>query len=283
MTINVMACIDGSRYASAVADAATWASLRLDAPLNLLHVPNKLAPPVSPDLSGSIGFGSQEQLLTHLSELDAKQNKLSAERGQQLLEAAQSRVLRNGVLATLLQRHGELIETLVEFEPSTRLLVLGRHGANSAIDAPHLGRHVEQVTRTLRCPMLLTKDYFKAPKKVLLAFDGSASTRHAVTVLANSRLLVGLELHLVLVGENNDAHREQLNWASTLLESADISTSSHILSGHVEQTLAHYQEQQQIDLMVMGAYGHSRIRQLILGSTTAAMIRNAKVPLLILR
>ncbi|HAR09867.1 MAG TPA: universal stress protein [Cobetia sp.] len=37
------------------------------------------------------------------------------------------------------------------------------------------------------------------------------------------------------------------------------------------------------DMLVMGAYGHSRIRQLLVGSTTTEMIRNATVPLLILR
>ncbi|MGO1247739.1 MAG: universal stress protein [Oceanisphaera sp.] len=283
MTTNVMACIDGSRYANAVADAATWASLRLDAPLHLLHVPNKVAASVPSDLSGSIGLGSQEQLLTHLSDIDAKQNKQSAERGQQLLEAAQAHVLKSGVLASIIQRHGELVDTVAELEPSTRLLVLGRHGANSAVDAPHLGRHVEQLTRTLRCPMLLTKDYFKAPQKVLLAFDGSDSTKQAVTLLANSRLLAGLEVHIVLVGEDNELNREQLNWASVLLQEADITPYSRIITGPVEQVLTQYQELQKIDLMVMGAYGHSRIRQLILGSTTAAMIRNATLPLLILR
>jgi nucleotide-binding universal stress UspA family protein len=33
----------------------------------------------------------------------------------------------------------------------------------------------------------------------------------------------------------------------------------------------------------MGAYGHSRIRQLLIGSTTTAMIRHSTVPLLLLR
>lgn len=283
MTTNVLACIDGSRYANAVADAAIWASFRLEAPLHLLHVPNKIAAPVPPDLSGAIGLGSQEQLLAYLSELDAKQNKLSSERGRLLLEAAQAHVLKGGVLATPMQRHGTLPETLAEFVPSTRLLVLGRHGANSAIDSPHLGHHVETITRTVHCPILLTKDYFKAPKKVLMAFDGSPSTRAGVVQLADSLLLSGLELHLVLVGENNQAHQEQLNWAQVLLQQADIKVLTRILPGAVEKTLSEYQVEFGMDMMVMGAYGHSRIRQLLIGSTTLAMIKQAKVPLLILR
>jgi nucleotide-binding universal stress UspA family protein len=35
--------------------------------------------------------------------------------------------------------------------------------------------------------------------------------------------------------------------------------------------------------MIMGAYGHSRIRHLLIGSTTTAMLRKSAVPLLLLR
>jgi nucleotide-binding universal stress UspA family protein len=33
----------------------------------------------------------------------------------------------------------------------------------------------------------------------------------------------------------------------------------------------------------MGAYGHSRIRNLMIGSTTTAMIRTCKVPVVLMR
>jgi len=38
-----------------------------------------------------------------------------------------------------------------------------------------------------------------------------------------------------------------------------------------------------IDLLLMGAYGHSRIRNLIIGSTTTSMIRSCKIPVLLFR
>ncbi|MDF1750857.1 MAG: universal stress protein, partial [Alphaproteobacteria bacterium] len=38
-----------------------------------------------------------------------------------------------------------------------------------------------------------------------------------------------------------------------------------------------------IDLLVMGAYGHSRIRNLIIGSTTSAMLRLCKIPVMMFR
>jgi nucleotide-binding universal stress UspA family protein len=38
-----------------------------------------------------------------------------------------------------------------------------------------------------------------------------------------------------------------------------------------------------IELLVMGAYGHSRVRQLIIGGTTTAMVRTCLIPVLLLR
>jgi nucleotide-binding universal stress UspA family protein len=38
-----------------------------------------------------------------------------------------------------------------------------------------------------------------------------------------------------------------------------------------------------VDLLVMGAYGHGRIRSLVVGSTTTAMVRRCKIPVLMFR
>ncbi len=55
------------------------------------------------------------------------------------------------------------------------------------------------------------------------------------------------------------------------------------LKGDVEAELHRYQEEHDLDLVVMGAYGHSRIREFLIGSTTDRLIRHARVPHLILR
>ncbi|NLJ92392.1 MAG: universal stress protein, partial [Aeromonadales bacterium] len=51
----------------------------------------------------------------------------------------------------------------------------------------------------------------------------------------------------------------------------------------VKENLLAYQEKQNIDLIIMGAYGHSRIRQWLLGSITNLMLQESTKPLLILR
>ena len=56
-----------------------------------------------------------------------------------------------------------------------------------------------------------------------------------------------------------------------------------IEGGEPELALQNYMKVYEVDLLVMGAYGHSRIRQLIVGSTTTTLLRTSLVPVLVLR
>ncbi|NEX14929.1 MAG: universal stress protein UspA, partial [Prosthecochloris sp.] len=121
---KVIACIDGSPVAPAVCDAASWASLSLEAPLTLLHVLDRSEYPVKGDLSGNIGLGSREHLLDELVSLDEQRGRLALEHGKHMLEAAKIRAEEHGAKdLSKLQRHGNLLETLQELESDTRLLV----------------------------------------------------------------------------------------------------------------------------------------------------------------
>jgi len=284
MKNRILACIDGSSYSPAVCDAAAWAALRLEAPLTFLHVLHKeqAAPPV--DLSGSIGLGARESLLEELAALDEKRGKLAREQGQQLLGAARLRARTAGVADPEgLLRLGGLVETLTGQEERTRLLVLGKRGEAAQVASEHLGSHLERVIRSLQRPILVTPSEFRPPQRVMLAFDGSSTARKALEMVAASPLFRGLSCYLVMVGADTATARANLDHARQILEMARFETVADILPGEPEAALSRYQQEQGIDLMIMGAYGHSRIRHLLVGSTTTAMLRKSTIPLLLLR
>ncbi|SNY54064.1 Nucleotide-binding universal stress protein, UspA family [Arsukibacterium tuosuense] len=284
MTKKVMACIDASPYAEAVCDYAVWAAKRLTVPMAVIHVLDKAQHTHTPDLSGSIGLGSQEVLLQQLAELDEKHGKLAMERGRLMLDAAKSRAEQAGIDGVDERlRHGTLVETLVELEEETRLLVLGKRGFSSADAHGHMGLHVEQVIRSLHKPILLTQQSYKEPQRIMLAYDGSATALKGLEMLAASPLGRGLPVHLVMAGANIEAAQQQMETAAQILRNAGFETKVAIVGGEPDEVLNQYQQEHHIDLMVMGAYGHSRIRQFIVGSTTTAMISKAKCSLLILR
>jgi nucleotide-binding universal stress UspA family protein len=281
---TVLACIDGSPQAAAVCDCAAWASLQLDAPLTLLHVLDQQQYPATGNLSGIIGLGSREYLLEELAALDEKRSKLALEEGRMMLDAAKQRVATAGVMQPdVRQRHGDLVESLRELESDTRLLVIGKQGEDSGTDLQLIGSQLESVIRTLHRPILVTPASFLVPTSVMLAFDGSATSRKGVEMLASSPLVKGIPIHLVMVGEDTGDSRALLESARDALTAAGFELHIAIRAGEVEPTLHAYQAEHGIGLLVMGAYGHSRIRQFLVGSTTTSMIRSTTTPLLLLR
>lgn len=283
-THTVLACVDGSTSSPAVCDYAAWASLRLDAPLSFLHVLDHSQYPTESNLSGNIGLGSREHLLSELAELDEKRGKLMREQGRLMLEAAVARVKAAGVAEPAVrQRHGDLVETLVELEQDIRLLVIGREGEDGDTVGGHVGTHLESVIRTMHRPILVTAGDFRQPSTVMVAFDNGPSTRKGVDMIAASPLFNGLQIHLVMVGADTTEAWASINAAKQTLEKTGHQVQACIRAGDVEDVLLGYKDEHDIDMIVMGAYGHSRIRQFFVGSTTTKILTRTSRPLLLLR
>lgn len=281
---NVIACIDGSRATLAVCDASGWAALQLDAAVTLLHVLDKSAYPIESDLSGNIGLGTREHLLNEMVELEARRGKLALEQGKYMLQDAQTRIVeaQPAVVVETLQRHGDLVETLLEQESQARLVVMGRQGEQHQDQTQAIGSHLENVIRTLKQPILVVMDEFTAPTRFMIAYDGSVTARKALDRVVSSPLLKGLECHLVMVSDDQSQATAELALVAESLM-ADFNVVTAVCQGEVQTALEIYQLEHQIDLMVMGAYGHSRIREFFVGSNTTRMISKSHIPLLLLR
>jgi nucleotide-binding universal stress UspA family protein len=282
---KVLACIDKSTRATAVCDYAAWSAHRLLAALEFLHVLDRQPERASmADFSGAIGIDAQENLLEQLALLDEQRSKLAQEHGRQILQAAAERAeSRGSIAATVLQRHGPLIETLLELEPVTRLIVMGQHHIPGPASKWSLDQNAERAVRSLSRPMLVVAGDFHPPERIVIAFDGSPTGRKMVGTVAASPLLKGLACHIIMVAEKSLAARDTLAWAAKQLADAGFSTTVTQRAGDADAVLRDYTSEVQADLLIMGAYGHSRIRHLIMGSTTSTLLRTSPVPILILR
>lgn len=282
---KVIGCIDGTETSATVCEYAAWSALRMGAPLEFLHVIDRHqeVAPVS-DFSGNLKVGAQEELLQQLAELDAQRSKLAQEHGRILIDAARSRASELGVKAPEgRQRHGTLVETLGEMEEDTRLVVLGRrHVDPAAPDQPVQNHRLERVIRAIHKPILATAAHYKTPERFMIAFDGSPTGRKTVERVAASPLLVGLPVHVVTAGSGASAD-DALGWARTELEAHGFDVTTATRDGDAERALGDYANEHAMDLVVIGAYGHSRIRHLMIGSTTTTLLRTLPVPVLVLR
>ncbi|MDX6751277.1 universal stress protein [Geminicoccaceae bacterium 1502E] len=282
---RILACTDGSLYAASVCDHAAWAAARMGVGVEVLHVLDHHRERASlSDLSGALGIDAGEELLRQLTELEETRARLGQRKGKLVLEEAARRLREAGIEdVALTQRHGALVETIAELDQRSELVVIGKRGEGADFASLHLGSNLERVARASHRPILVASRAFRPIGRLLIAFDGGPSARKAVAYVAAQKLLKGLECRLLTVGREDAQTRERLDEAATELLRGGFAVDARIVAGDPDKVIAHEVETGGIDLLVMGAYGHSRIRNLIIGSTTTAMLRSCRVPVLLLR
>ncbi len=283
---QVLACIDGSSLTESVCDYASWISKKVGVPLKLLHTINHHhETSVTSDFSGNIGVGSQEHLLEEITQLEQQQSKLKMQQGKLMLQTAKSRVQENGIADPICtQRHGDLIEAVIDLEDEIRVLVLGLRGQVHENGNHQIGTKLEAVIRSLHRPILIVNDTFKQPKTLMIAYDGSEAADKAVDMVAANALYKGLVCHLVCVNKNQDTAEKLLQLATKRLQATEnVEVITNKLKGKADLELCAFQEQHDIDLTVMGAFSHTRLHDKLLGSFTHKMLINTNKPLLLLR
>lgn len=281
---KVLACIDASMYADSVIDHAAWCARRMPASVEILHVLDKGERQGSPDLSGSIGLGAGEHLLQQLARADEVRSRLEQERGRALLKRAEQRVRDADVLqVTTRFRHGSFLETVTELEAGADLVVIGKRGESADFAKLHLGSQLERVVRASALPVLVASRAFKPIETVVIAFDGSPSARRAVERVGVRPAFEGLRHQVLMVGPDDAEHRRQLDWAQDALAKHGEAAEFVLRQGAVDKVISEHVRDSGADLLVMGAYGHSRLREFIVGSTTTTLARTCPIPLLMYR
>lgn len=119
----------------------------------------------------------------------------------------------------------------------------------------------------------------------LIAWDGSREAARAVHDALPLLKLAGTVTVLVVQPEKVDAELDDLPGAliAEHLARHDIAVEVKVLRGKVNSTsdtIMSYVHENGHDMIVMGAYGHSRWREIVLGGVTRQVMANTKVPVL---
>ncbi|MEO1150634.1 MAG: universal stress protein [Pseudomonadota bacterium] len=280
---HILALIDGSIYTHSVCDHAAWAARQYGGDVELLHVlSQKKAGSLPADLSGAIGLGARSALLEDLADHDAKTAHLAKERGRAILDAAQARLEDQGVgEISLALRHGEIAETLTK--RAGDLIVMGKRGEGADFDTLHLGANLERVVRSVSRPVLVASRAYQPVKTVVFAFDDGISARKALDSLTTTPMADRPKIFVLIIDTEGSDHARAADAATKRLAEAGYEAQTRIRQGDAEKVISQEVEECGADLLIMGAYGHSRIRSMIIGSTTTSMIRSCLIPLLLFR
>jgi nucleotide-binding universal stress UspA family protein len=127
-----------------------------------------------------------------------------------------------------------------------------------------------------------------APKTVLLAWspgvEAGRALRHSMEMMAGAE-----SVHVVVVDPLVTSYadgQEPGADIATFLARHGVKTIVDVLAGggrQVDDVLSIHALEIGADLIVMGAYGHSRMREWIFGGTTRSMIEHHSVPVLLAR
>ncbi|PRX09680.1 UNVERIFIED_ORG: nucleotide-binding universal stress UspA family protein [Martelella mediterranea] len=282
---KLTAFIDSSNYAESVCDHAAWIAGQLGLSVELVHVLERKQGHHAPtDLSGSIGLGARTALLEELAELDAQNAKLAQKRGRLLLEGALERLAAEGVTDVNIRlRNGDFVEAIEDVGADSRVIVIGKRGEGADIATGHLGSNLERAVRSAKQPVFVAARAFKPIHKVLIAYDGGPSAEKAVERVATSSILQETEATLLTVCKEGDPLAGKAEAALKRLQDAGVTAKLLTRQGHAEKVIEDTATETGADLLVMGAYGHSRIRTLVIGSTTTAVLRACKIPVFLVR
>jgi len=280
MVSNILIPTDGSDFGKTAIAYGIYFAKKLDVGLIGLHVMDVrlLQGPVFTDISGSIGLPPYQEFLPAIeSSLDAKAESILKEFREQC-EAANIHPETKKIT-------GVIDETIIEEgRKCCDWILLAQRGEHFHIDGGAiLGSTAQSVVRHSGKPVLVTPEHFREIKNMGLAYDGSGPAQSALKLAAEMSVHAAWPLSVVIITDDKSLGAQLSEKATELLKPTRAESTILILKGKEDKELLKFVREGAVDLLVMGAYGHNRLREMFLGSTTSAVIRKSTIPVLLTR
>lgn len=282
MIKQILVPTDGSDNSLTAADYAISIALLFDANIRALFVKDVkvLTGPLIHDIGTSIGgmvpYGTFNQIVRQMLETQA----------DAALDQIEGKCIKSGVSFSREVREGVVSNEIVKSAERCDLLTMGKMGAHAEWRDVFLGTNVEFVVRKTHKPVLITSSVFKPFTKMLIAYDGSLFADKALQSGAEIARAMKLPVSVVCVSQKKEEALEILLQAKAKLESYSLTVDTIVKGGgdHAGGILeVCNDEDNKFDILVMGAYGHSRLQEMILGSTTVRVMRSTDCSILLCR
>jgi len=182
------------------------------------------------------------------------------------------------------KHEGNPVEIITSMSSVVDLIILGSHGEFAKWGGGKLmGATVEAISRECNKSMLICPKDHRPFQRILVPYDGSVNSNRALPLAGYFATHFPSELIVFSVDNNSDIANQIANEGKKYLDSYEIQVQIATTSGHADEEIIKFANEKKFDLIIMGAYGHSRIKEAILGSTTERVMRNAKIPLLLVK
>jgi len=279
MVKRILIPTDGSDYGYTALKYGIYIARLLEAQLTGLHVVDirLIQGAVLTDISGSVGLSPYQEFIPVLeSGLE--------ERADAIISTFRKRCEEAGLEAEVKKAVGVIEEAIIAEGRDADWIILAQRGEHVHIGKGGLlGSTAEVVVRKAGKPVMVTPAAFREIESMALAYDGSPPAHNALKVAVELSGLASWPLTIIIINDDQDFVAKLTEKLEIFLEEASIDHTTIILQGREDVEILRFIQEGAVELMVMGAYGHNRLRELFLGSTTSSVIRRTNIPVLLTR
>lgn len=270
MIKNILIPLDGSEHSRAALEYGIWLTEKFSGTLLGQHVIDTISieGTLFHDISGSLGF---EPYL----DFSTKMREILEERGKTILEDFSERCRQKGIRYEAFLDMGIIPNEICERSQVADLVVIGHRGVNEEFSTGLLGTTAESITRKCPRPVFVSTKKFKPIERPLLAYDGSQRASAAMESAAEFCTVLHLPLSVLTIAKEEKPGESVIQRAKSYLSSYAIETRYDLDRGHPEQKIIERLNMLDHDLLFIGAYGHRRIIEMVIGSTTEYVLRNS--------
>jgi nucleotide-binding universal stress UspA family protein len=275
---KILAGIDTSEHSGVAQSYAFSLARKFAATLIGLHVVDIVSIEGSffHDISGSLG-------LEPYLDFSSKMREVLTTRGRTLLDQFAEAAKRENIAAETVLDMGIVANQICERAKSADLVLIGHRGINERFSTGLLGSTAESVARKCPRPLFISPNKYREITKPVLAYDGSERASRAMRVAAEFANGLNVPLTVITVARDLKFGERTLDEARVYFESYTPQADFKLLHGHANEEIIRFLNEHEADLLFIGAYGHSRIIEMVLGSTTEYVLRNAPCPVFLSR
>lgn len=278
MIKSILMPTDGSQNSKVALEYAIYIAKKFDAKIKGLSVLDirVLEGPFFSDVSGALGFSPYQNYLPKFQEILEEKGNIIL---QDFKKACEDKSIKTdtkrltGIISNIIAEEGKKVD----------LIVMAQRGEHAEWSSGLLGSTTESVVRKASSPVLITPQTFRPFKTVLHACDGSSGSNKALKLACELAYSMKLKLIVIIVMNNEKKSKEILAETEEFIAPYHLEADIGRLKGEAGEEILKYAEKSNVDLIIMGAFGHSRIHELILGGTTAYVIRKSAFPILLNR
>jgi nucleotide-binding universal stress UspA family protein len=277
MIKNILIPTDGSAGGDTALEYGIYTAINLRAAISGLHVldVHLLQGPMLTDISGAVG------MLPYDGFFDAIETSLN-EKADFVIKNFRERCQRAGLEPEIKKVIGKIDEIIIEEAQNADFILMAKKGEHFHLkEGGLLGSVAEAVIRHSGKPVMITPDKFHEIESMGIAFDGSPSAKKALDFSLELSKQAAWPLTSIIITADEKKAALLNTQVEEAAEAHETDSEVIILPGKEGEEIISFIQEGAVELIVMGAYGHNRLRELLLGSTTTHVINKSPIPVLL--